>query len=116
MYIVFIASSVPTVVPIFNKHSRKSAPSTYNSYRRRNAAPDSNQGGDDAALTSFSVPPGCVSTYTSAARSNMANQVDGNGSAEDILGEMGRGDILMTTKINVTRDRESGVTALPRLG
>ena len=46
----------------------------------------------------------------------MANQVDGNGSAEDILGEMGRGDILMTTKINVTRDRESGVTALPRLG
>ncbi|KAL2057154.1 hypothetical protein ABVK25_002893 [Lepraria finkii] len=113
MYIVFIASSVPTLVPIFNRRSPKSAPSTYNSYKRRNAALDSNQGGDDAALTSFSVPPGRVNAYTSAARSNRANQVDGNGSAEEILGEMGRGDILMTTKINVTSDGKSGVTALP---
>lgn len=113
MYIVFMASSVPTIVPIFHRHSRKITSSTYNSYKRRNPALDSNQGGDDAALTSFSVPPGRVNAYASAATGNRANQVDGNGSVEDMLGETGHGDILMTTKINVTRDRDSEVATPP---
>lgn len=113
MYLVFIASSIPTLVPIFNRHSPKPTRSTYHSYKCRNAVLDSNQGGDDAALTSFSVPPGRVNAYASTATGKRATQVDSSGSAEDMLGEMGREDILMTTKINVTRDGKSGIATLP---
>ena len=113
MYLVFIASSTPTLVPIFNRHSPKPTRSTYHSYKRRNTVLDSNQGGDDAALTSFSVPPGRVNAYASAETGNRAIEVDSHGSAEDMWGEMGHGEILMTTKINVTRDGKSGVSTLP---
>ena len=111
MYVVFIASSVPTSVPFLNRHSPKSHPTTYQSYKRRNATMDSSQGDDNTALTLSSVPPGRVNAYASAARGDSPTQGNNEGNAEDLWAKMRRGDILKTTKIDVTRDRESEVVA-----
>ena len=109
MYIVCVASSIPTSVPVFKKHSSKSPPSAYHSYRRHNAALDSTPGEDDTALTSFPMPPGRVNAYVSAVRDKEVNHVEGNGTSADIWGETGRVEICKTTQTDVTRDGGSEV-------
>ena len=95
MYLVVLAGSVPPLSPFFTKHFGKSSTRRY--YGTNNVS----QGGDITS-TSSTVPQCRTKTYASAANKNSSSNPELD-STENILGAMAHGDILMTTRINVSR-------------
>ena len=93
MYIVFIASSIPTLRPFFRRYfsNTKASHSPYHSDRH----PTHLAGEDGTALTTYPVPPGRANAYIVA---------DDDGTRDNW---MGNGHILRTTKIDISRNSSS---------
>ncbi len=100
MYIVIIGSSIPTLVPVFNKRVSKSKSS--DTQGRRGT---SFNAGDRTILTSTSAPLGRAKTHTSATGRGIGSQIEDDDSAEDMGTENEHAWIAMTG--NVKRDEES---------
>ncbi len=95
MYIVLLAGSVPPLSPFFTRHFGKS--SIHHHRGRDRSAQD-----DEIELTLAAAPNGRTETFASAmGKKSISNAC--SDSTEDILTAMGQGDILMTTRINVSR-------------
>lgn len=60
------------------------------------------QGDDEAKLTSYTLPPGAVYAVGARGRDHDISHPEKD-STENILGAMGEGAIMMTTKIEVDR-------------
>ena len=95
MYAVIIASSMPALGPYFPRSSKRQ-PST-NRYPRNNAIAYD----DETALAPSRMPPYHTEAY--ATRDERASVKD-HDSIDNILGAVGYGDIMMTTKVKVSRD------------
>lgn len=96
MYIVIFAGSVPPLSPFLKRHFSK--PSVHRYDRNKRSIQE-----DETKLTSATAPSGHTGTFTSAeGKKNISNA--GLDSTENILNEMGQGDILMTTRVKVSRD------------
>ena len=89
MYIVFIASSIPTLCPCFKKYVSKSTTSEYH-YRSRNRRNTHLNGDDGTNLTFAPVLPGRTKACSSADDSAEENSIM-NG-------------IMLTTNVYVRRD------------
>ena len=96
MYIVLLAGSVPPISPFFKRHF--SEPSSHRHGGKHGSPQD-----EETVLTAAATPNGQTGTFACAAgkKGNAHACLD---STENILLAMGQGDILMTTKINVSRE------------
>ncbi|KAL8718515.1 MAG: hypothetical protein Q9225_004364 [Loekoesia sp. 1 TL-2023] len=99
MYLVLLAGSLPGLRPLFNKRMRTSSHrnSSYGYLPRQ-----SNQSNKKHIVMKLSsLPSGRSKAYASS-----SNQNDG-GSTENILNNMGHGNIMKTTEVNVRSGRNS---------
>ena len=96
MYIVLLVGSVPPSSPFFKCLFSKS-----HYARNKRCIQD-----DETVLTSATTPNSHTGNFSNAVgKKNTSNA--GLDSTEDILNIMGQGDILMTTKVKVSRDNEA---------
>ncbi|CAD6592884.1 MAG: hypothetical protein ASARMPRED_006774 [Alectoria sarmentosa] len=100
-YTVLLAGSVPPLRPAIKEIFNKASSTTY--YRNRNT--NTLRLDDEATLTSSTVPPGQTSAYRVGAKGRPETSHGKRDSTENILSEMGEGGIMMTTKIEVERNR-----------
>lgn len=100
-YTVLLAGSVPPLRPAIKEIFNKASSTTY--YRNRNT--NTLRLDDEATLTSSTVPPGQTSTYRVGTKGRPETSHGKRDSTENILSEMGEGGIMMTTKIEVERNR-----------
>ena len=96
MYIVLLAGSVPPLSPFLKFLFSKS----YYARNRRGIEDD------ETGLTSATAPNGRTGNFSNAVGKKNASKA-GLVVTEDILSIMGQGDILMTTKVKVSRDNEA---------
>lgn len=100
-YTVLLAGSIPPLRPAIKELFHKASSTTY--YRNRNT--NTLRLDDEAILTSSTVPPGQTSTYTVGVKGRSEASRGKRDSIENELSEMGEGGIMMTTKIEVERNR-----------
>ena len=96
MYIVVLAGSVPPMSPFLTRYFGKSSVHRYN--RSKRSAQD-----DETVLTSATAPNSHIGTFASAVGQKSDSNA-GLDSTENILHAMGQVDILLTTKVNVSRE------------
>ncbi len=100
-YTVLLAGSIPPLRPAIKELYHKASSTTY--YRNHNT--NTVRLDDEATLTSSTAPPGRISAYTVGAKGRSETSHGKRDSTENALSEMGEGGIMMTTKIEVERDR-----------
>ncbi|CAF9939679.1 hypothetical protein IMSHALPRED_001592 [Imshaugia aleurites] len=100
-YTVLLAGSIPPLRPAINEISKKASNTTY--YLSR--ATKTLRLDDEATLTSSTVPPGHTSAYTVGAKGRPNAFHAKRDSTENFLSDMGEGGIMMTTNIEVERNR-----------
>ncbi|KAL8944488.1 MAG: hypothetical protein Q9216_000398 [Gyalolechia sp. 2 TL-2023] len=99
MYLVLLAGSLPGLRPLFNKRMRTPSNhgSSYDFHRRQNGQCDKKS----LVMKLSSLPTARSKAY--AGKGNRAH----DGSTENILKNVGPGNIMMTTEVNVRSGRNS---------
>lgn len=100
-YTVLLAGSIPPLRPAIKEMIDKVSNTTL--YRSRNT--NTLRLDDEATLTSSSVLPDQVSSYTAGAKGRPPGYHAKRDSTENILSDMGAGGIMMTTRIEMERHK-----------
>lgn len=100
-YTVLLAGSIPPLRPAIKELFDKASNTTL--YRSRNT--NTLRLDDEATLTSSSVLPDQVSSYTVGVKGRPQGYHGKRDSTENILSDMGAGGIMMTTRIEMERHK-----------